>query len=76
MHFPPKGASWLPMTISEERLEEFIRIWEEIYGEPPPPGEERAIATRLVKLYGHMARFAAKNPSAQTAPEEPSSDRA
>jgi len=63
------------MTVSNPRLEEFIDLWEQVYGERLSTGEARAIAARLVRFYRLMARPLPENAAAQTAPEEPSSNR-
>ena len=66
----------LHMSISEERLNEFIRIWEEVYGERLSVGEARETAGRLVRFYRLITRPLPENPAAEAAPEAPSSDRA
>ena len=37
--------------MSDPRLEEFIALWEQVYGERLTAGEARPIATRVVQFY-------------------------
>jgi hypothetical protein len=42
--------------VSEARLDEFIRIWEQAFGETIERGEAAAIANRLVEFYRAVSR--------------------
>jgi hypothetical protein len=44
------------MFISNERIEEFRRIYKEIYEEEIMEGKARLMALRLLALYGIIAR--------------------
>lgn len=44
------------MTMSDQRLEEFIALWEQAYGEQLTAGEARPIATLLVQFYRLIMR--------------------
>lgn len=53
------------MAISQARLEEFISIWEHIYGERLPAEEARLIATQLVRFYRLIMRPPPEEPTPQ-----------
>jgi hypothetical protein len=59
------------MTMSDPRLEEFIALWEQAYGERLTAGEARPIAARLVQFYQLIMRPlpVEEAPQSQTLPE-------
>ena len=54
------------MTVSDRRLEEFIDLWEQIYGERLAAGEARVIAARLVRFYRLIMRPLPEEPTPQS----------
>ncbi len=65
------------VPISDERIEEFQRIYKKVYGEEITIAEARAMAHRLIALYrllmqplpGESVSSPAPESSAQSAPE-------
>lgn len=52
------------MSISDSRLDEFIDLWEQAYGERLSTGDARAIAARLVRFYRLITRPLPEAPAA------------
>ena len=51
LFFEYVGFFWLRMGLSKEAVEEFIKIWQEEYGELLMEREAEGIGTRLLLLF-------------------------
>jgi hypothetical protein len=54
------------MSISDARLQEFIDLWEQAYGERLSTGEARSTAARLVRFYQLIMRPLPEGPPPQS----------